>query len=385
MTTLRKIAVPVTCVAVICGAAILWPVYKEKATERKLAEAASVLAKQGDANAQYSLGNMYRKGQGVRQDYAESVRWFREAAAQGDAKAQSGLAHMYDTGKGVSQDHAEALRWGRKAADGGDAKAQSHLASMYYYGQGVPQDYTEAVHWYRKAADQGYAMALEGLAYMYDTGKGIPQDHAEAFRWYRKAADQGDAPSQSYLGFCYFRGQGVPQDYAEAFRWYRKAADRGDSAAQSFLSVSYFKGRGVPRNYIEAIHWFGKVAASCFARTERGPLARGTFIVGILLALPVLVVPRRRWGRALWLSLALVSAVLAAAIAHELSILALLPRGLVGTLSKSPGRVLWLALIAGVSVMYAIAAVVEARRGSKRSGDQGQPPTPPEGSLESPT
>src|SRR5438477_7964199 len=100
MTTLRKIAVPVTCVAVICGAAILWLVYKERATDRKLGEAASVLAKQGDANAQYSLGNMYRTGQGVRQDYAESVRWFREAAGQGDAKAQNGLAYMYATGKG---------------------------------------------------------------------------------------------------------------------------------------------------------------------------------------------------------------------------------------------------------------------------------------------
>src|SRR5260370_42113148 len=80
MTTLLKIAASVTCVAVICGAAILWPVYKEKATERKLAEAARLRAEQGDANAQYSLGNMYRNGQGVPEDYAEAVRWFRTAA-----------------------------------------------------------------------------------------------------------------------------------------------------------------------------------------------------------------------------------------------------------------------------------------------------------------
>jgi hypothetical protein len=59
MTSLRKIAASVTCVAVIGGAAILWPVYKEKATERKLAEAARVRAGQGDANAQYRLGKMY--------------------------------------------------------------------------------------------------------------------------------------------------------------------------------------------------------------------------------------------------------------------------------------------------------------------------------------
>jgi len=185
------------------------------------------------------------------------------------------------------------------------------------------------------------------------------------------------------LGFCYFHGQGVPQDYAEAFRWYRKAADQGDSGAQSFLSVRYFKGQGVPRNYAEASYWFGKLVASCFAKTERGPLARGTFIVGLLLALPILVVPQRRW-RAPWLSLALVSVALAVAITHELSVLALFPRGLQGTLYRSPGRVVLLALLAGLSWIYAIGAVVAAR-GSKRHGNQGQPPTPPEGTLESPT
>src|SRR5882724_3270144 len=88
MTSLRKIAAPVTCVAVICGGAILWPVYKEKATERKLAEAARVIrvrAEQGEADAQYSLGNSYRKGEGVPRDYAEAVRWYGKAAEQGDA------------------------------------------------------------------------------------------------------------------------------------------------------------------------------------------------------------------------------------------------------------------------------------------------------------
>jgi len=46
------------------------------------------LAKQGDADAQYSLGVMYHKGQGVPQDYQEAVRWFRLAAEQGDTVAQ---------------------------------------------------------------------------------------------------------------------------------------------------------------------------------------------------------------------------------------------------------------------------------------------------------
>ena len=58
-------------------------------------------AERGDAHAQALLGNMYAKGQGVRQDDAEAFRWFRQAAAQGHAQAQHNLGVMYETGRGV--------------------------------------------------------------------------------------------------------------------------------------------------------------------------------------------------------------------------------------------------------------------------------------------
>ena len=41
------------------------------------------LAKQGDADAQFNLGLMYDKGQGVPQDYKTAVKWYRLAAEQG--------------------------------------------------------------------------------------------------------------------------------------------------------------------------------------------------------------------------------------------------------------------------------------------------------------
>ena len=37
------------------------------------------LAEAGDAQAQYNLGLMYKRGFGVLQDYAEAVRWYRLA------------------------------------------------------------------------------------------------------------------------------------------------------------------------------------------------------------------------------------------------------------------------------------------------------------------
>ena len=49
-------------------------------------------AEQGDADAQYSLGVIYRQGQGVAPDDVEAARWFRLAADQG--LAESGPAHQ---------------------------------------------------------------------------------------------------------------------------------------------------------------------------------------------------------------------------------------------------------------------------------------------------
>ena len=77
-------------------------------------------AERGNASAQYNLGVMYAKGQGVRQDYAEAVRWYRQAAEQGDATAQNNLGDMYLNGHGVRQDRALAQEWFGKACQNGD-------------------------------------------------------------------------------------------------------------------------------------------------------------------------------------------------------------------------------------------------------------------------
>jgi len=37
----------------------------------------------GNGRAQNMLGIMYSRGQGVRQDFAEAVKWYRKAAEQG--------------------------------------------------------------------------------------------------------------------------------------------------------------------------------------------------------------------------------------------------------------------------------------------------------------
>ena len=79
------------------------------------------------------------------QDYQEAAKWVRKAAKQGNAEAQYSLGLMYNNGDGVTQDYQEALKWYRLAAEQGHAPAQNNLGVMYINGEGVTQDYQEAL------------------------------------------------------------------------------------------------------------------------------------------------------------------------------------------------------------------------------------------------
>ncbi len=214
------------------------------------------LAEQGNATAQFDLGGMYNRGQGVPQDYAQALTWYRKAADQGDARAQNGLGDLYFDGNGVPQDYAAALTWYRKSADQGHASGEYNLGAMYENGQGVTQDDAEALKWYRLAADQGHGRAQVELGTIYENGQGAPQDYGEALKWFQKAADQGLATAQYNLAQMYRLGSGMPQNVAAAAKWYRLAANKGYAAAQSNLGVMYATGQGVRQDYADALRWF---------------------------------------------------------------------------------------------------------------------------------
>ena len=222
-------------------------------------------AEQGYAMAQSNMGVMYENGKGVEQDYAQAARWYRKAAEQGYTAAQYSLGYDYDYGLGVEQDYKQAAYWYRKAADQGHVTAQNNLGVMYAKGLGVAEDYAQAVYWYRKAAEQGYAIAQNNLGFMYDNGRGVEQDYAQAARWYRKAAEQGYASAQFNLGYDYEYGLGVEQDYKQAVYWYRKAAEQGHEIAQNNLGVKYEKGLGVTEDYAQAVYWYRKAAEQGYA------------------------------------------------------------------------------------------------------------------------
>ena len=119
------------------------------------------LAEGGDARAQYNLGVMYRNGEGVIQNYAETLKWYKLAAEQGHLSAQIGLGVMYRNGEIVIQNGVEAVKWFRLAADQGDAFAQFHLGAMYRDGIGVVQNDVMAHMWFNITSANGMSYAAK--------------------------------------------------------------------------------------------------------------------------------------------------------------------------------------------------------------------------------
>ena len=145
---------------VLCLCTLIFGAVVVTAENKEIAELQR-LAKQGDAEAQFSLGARYHKGRGVLEQYAEAIKWYRKAAKQGYAEAQTALGVMYTHGRGVPQDDAEAVKWFRKAAEQGHAEAQYSLGVMLYVSsEDVPQDYVRAYAWLNLADAQGYGLAV---------------------------------------------------------------------------------------------------------------------------------------------------------------------------------------------------------------------------------
>ena len=122
---------------------------------RKLLASLFLIITLGTAQGAYAGPKEDAKAAYSRKDYATAVSLYRLAATQGDAEAQYNLGLMYDKGQGVVQDHKEAVKWYRLAAAQGDAKAQNNLGVMYDLGQGVIQNYVRAHMWFNLSASNG--------------------------------------------------------------------------------------------------------------------------------------------------------------------------------------------------------------------------------------
>jgi len=297
-------------------------------------------ATQGDKVAQYLLARMYFSGEGAPQNYPLAIKWYQQSAEAGYAPAQFALGQMLERRQGVRRSSFfTALNWIEKAANQEYVPAMYAAAMIYAEGNRVPPNLDRAIEWFRKAAAQGHVDATYQLARFYELGldsdlcsrpgaprscrtkrrsgetQAIVQDHKQAFALFKQAAEKEHINAQIKVGLMYEQGLGVTKDLNAALEWYKKAADKGSVEAAHKLSVHkkaveiggkkqladdrtraaelrsaysgsldaqlnvaklYAEGIGVPRNYVQAYIWFNIAAAagSDEARKKRDQLKK---------------------------------------------------------------------------------------------------------------
>jgi tetratricopeptide (TPR) repeat protein len=116
-------------------------------------ELAQPAAERGDSTAMLTLGTLYFRGEGVRQDYAAALKWWRAAAALGNIRAQNSIGILFRDGLGVERNYDEAIKWFELAAASGEAYAHRNLGLMHENGDGFAVNIEKALEFYKKSEE----------------------------------------------------------------------------------------------------------------------------------------------------------------------------------------------------------------------------------------
>lgn len=104
----------------------------------------------GDGNpiAEYHVGLAAFDRARSAHERANGLAWIHRAADQNLAMAQYFLGTIYMKGQGVPQNTSMALKWINKAAERGAPAAQLELGNLYEAGDVIPEDDARAYFWF---------------------------------------------------------------------------------------------------------------------------------------------------------------------------------------------------------------------------------------------
>ena len=207
---------------------------KEYDKEKKYLE---ISARYGNAVAQRQLGLMYGIDL-VEKDYQKSIYWLKKSLEHNEDKLSlAALGNYYKNGFGVEQNYEKAFELYKKSAEQGYDLAQFELGIMYDKGLGVDQDYAQAMKWYQKAAEQGHANAQALIGVLYHNGLGVEQNHRLALQWYEKAAKQDFSPALTSIGYMYENGHGMEKNLIKAKEYFEKGCNLGSQSGCKRLEL----------------------------------------------------------------------------------------------------------------------------------------------------
>lgn len=237
-------------------------------------------AEAGDANAQVALGKSLHWGNGMAQDEAASVKWFRKAAEAGHADGQFCLGIAYFEGHGIARDVVQAYRWTLIAASQGHEQAEINLGYVLaaitneQLAEARALAAPDAARWAEAAARAWNPKAQFNFARFLLAGFGRPPDAVHACKWLIISAGEGNEAAAKLL--AELRSKVSPEVESEArqlarievHRRVRERAFAGEAGAQATLGRMFEEGVVEARNPAAAWAWYTLA-------TEQGGAAAG--------------------------------------------------------------------------------------------------------------
>ena len=194
------------------------------------------LAEDGDARAQFWVGELYIEGKGVAKNLAHARKWIEAAAQQGYTKTEHRMGEIYRFGIGVTANADTSYDWYLRAVKKKYAPADLGISELVLFHFAQTEKTLQLAHEILQyPAEKGLARAQYLYALLFYTGKGGANDPALARDWFTKAAEQEHAKSQISLAELMRLGHGGPVDYDGSAKWLLGAVASGDFDAWAHM------------------------------------------------------------------------------------------------------------------------------------------------------
>lgn len=175
----------------------------------------------------------YRHG-----DFEKAIFQFRQIADQSNkkqaARANYLLGKIYERGDGVSIDDQAARSYYQNAAQLGHIEAQQRL-------QEFDGDSSIVQEWYMEAAWDGDVDAQYSLGYLYERGIGVEIDKVRAVQWLEEAAKNKHIDAQFRLGLLLISAIQEYRNLEKGKYWINKSAENGNEVAIEFVKQFFEK------------------------------------------------------------------------------------------------------------------------------------------------
>ena len=154
-------------------------------------EKLETLGRNGDADAQYLVGKLYRDGGLVLPDSQQARDWFLQSAESGNHMAQYALGKLCLTDDLQVRNVEQAEYWLNRAAEQQNPWAEYALAKEYLTGTTLEKNPEKAASLLLDAGEAGNCYAEYLLGKLYLSGQVLPMDREAAETWLGRASYDG--------------------------------------------------------------------------------------------------------------------------------------------------------------------------------------------------